>query len=98
MVSTKTFAIFNLKGTALPSRVTFDSETATSDSNIVSLFNSYFHSNFTPGPDLSQYQFSSEPSVILEDFDITVHDVFVRLTSLHLSIRLMELMAFLLLF
>ena len=63
--------------------VSFDNETATGDSTIASLFNSYFHSIFTPGPDLSQYQFSlSEPSVVLEDFDITVHDVFIHLRSL----------------
>jgi hypothetical protein len=61
----------------------FNTKSAATDQDKASLFNEFFHSVFVHSPDLLPSDFSLPPPTdILCDIEITIHDVFLGLSSL----------------
>ena len=71
-----------LKQHSLPDTMTLDSSSESSDFGKATLFNQFFHSVFSspgPPPDPSSLP---PPACLLDELEITVHDVFVSLSHL----------------
>ena len=72
-----------LNSNSLPNIVTFEGKSESTDKGRAHLFNSFFHSVFSPITEpLPSSSSLTQPALSLEDFSITIHDVFSALTSL----------------
>ena len=68
---------------SLPTIMNYGSVTASTDWSKAALFNEYFHSVFTSNSDPPDLNQTSNSGPVLEDFEITVADVFKGLSSLN---------------